>query len=317
MKNSIVIFLISLLLFSCEDAPVTNLLQGKTGQEEISVVGKMAGRIDTIWVKEGDKVKKGDTLAILNIPEINAKRKQALGALESAEAQYQMSATGATQNQLRQLQAKKSALTEQYEFAKKSLDRLENMLRDSLIPQQTYDETFAKFQGASAQLDAVKAEIADVENGVRLEQQIMALGQKNRALGALHEVDIAEEERYILAPADMTIETITVHAGELALPGYTLFKGPLPQSTYFRFTLPENRLNEIQKEQKLNIHVGYSNQKIEGIIKTINPLSSYADISTAYPDYEVHQSLFEIKIIPVDPSISNEVIPNTVVTLDL
>jgi len=317
MKNTVILLIILFFLTSCEDAPNYDLLQGKTEQEEISVVGKIAGRIDSIWVQEGDKVKKGDTLAILDIPEVTAKRKQALGALESAEAQYQMATAGATQHQLRQLEAKKSALTEQFEFAKKSLDRLENMLRDSLVPQQTFDETYAKYQGAKAQLDAVEAEIADVEHGVRLEKQIMSLGQKNRALGALLEVEIAEEERYILAPADMTIETITLRAGELALPGYTLFKGPLPQSTYFRFTLPENRLSDIHKEQKLDIHVGYNNQTIEGVIKTIRPLSSYADITTTYPDYEVHQSLFEIKIVPVDPSIYSEIIPHTVVTLEL
>ena len=52
------------------------------------------------------------------------------------------------------------------------------MVQDSLIPQQTYDEAFAKYQGAKAQLAAVNAEIADVEHGVRIEQQMMALGQK-------------------------------------------------------------------------------------------------------------------------------------------
>lgn len=317
MKNTSILLIMIALLFGCEDAPQNELLQGKVDQEEISVVGKIAGRIDTILVQEGSIVKKGDTLAILNIPELNAKRQQALGALESAEAQYQMAATGATQNQLLQLQAKKSALTEQFEFAQKSLDRLTNMLQDSLIPQQTYDETYAKYQGAKAQLDAVKAEIADVEHGVRLEQQTMALGQKNRALGALMEVDIAEQERYILAPANMTIETITMHPGELALPGYTLFKGPLPQSTFFRFTIPEGRLDEVRKNQNLRIRVVYNNRDIEGKIKNVQPLSSYADITTAYPDYEIHQSLFEITIIPAHPDEVKDIIANTIVTLEL
>src|SRR5690606_24502074 len=91
-------------------------------------------------------------------------------------------------------------------------------------PQQQYDEVFAKYQGAQAQLIAVDAEIADVKNGVRLEQQTMALGQQDRALGALQEVAVAEKERYIIAPQDMKIDAVTLKLGELALPGYTLFK---------------------------------------------------------------------------------------------
>src|SRR5690554_8128678 len=106
-----------------------------------------------------------------------------------------MAATGATQNQLKQLNAKKSALKEQYEFAKKSLSRMDALVKDSLIPQQQYDEVFAKYQGAQAQLLAVDAEIADVQNGVRVEQQMMALGQQDRASGALQEVSIAEKEQ--------------------------------------------------------------------------------------------------------------------------
>src|SRR5690606_8308403 len=210
-------------------------------------------RIDQILVREGDFVKKGDTLAVLDIPEVEAKKAQAQGAVKSAEAQYSMSVHGATANQLKQLNAKKSALNEQYEFAKKSLKRLEAMVKDSLVPQQQYDEVFAKFQGAQAQLIAVDAEIADVKNGVRLEQQTMALGQQDRALGAWQEVQAAEKERYIISPQDIQIEPVTLKLGELALPGYTLFKGSLQTTTYFRFTIAESDLKNYEKGKTVTI----------------------------------------------------------------
>ena len=317
MKKIIVFALLTLSMLGCNETEGPAVIQGKTHQEEISVVGKIAGRIDSLLVREGDFVNKGDTLAILSIPEVDAKRIQAQGALESADAQYQMAVAGATKNQLKQLAAKKRALTEQYEYAKKSVNRLENMVRDSLIPLQTFDEAYAKLQSAQAQLDAVEAEISDVEHGARLEQQVMALGQKNRALGALSEVRIAENERFILAPADMTVETITLKEGELALPGYTLFKGPLPGRTYFRFTLPENRLDQVSLNQQVKVMLVYADRKISGEVTTISPLSAYADISTAYPDYEMQQALFEIKITPEDPADAEEIISNTTVTLEL
>lgn len=166
MKKIIYILSIAGILASCENKPkVSQTIQGKTEREEIAVVGKIAGRIDKILISEGALVKKGDTLAILEIPEVDAKKSQAQGAVKSAQAQYDMSVHGATANQLAQLYAKKSALVEQYEFAKKSLARMNAMVKDSLVPQQQYDEVFAKYQGAKSQMIAVDAEIADVKNG--------------------------------------------------------------------------------------------------------------------------------------------------------
>lgn len=316
MKKLILMYFAGVTLLGCGNKNEP-LIQGKTEQEELAVTGKITGRMDTLFVAEGDFVKKGDTLAILSIPEIDAKKAQAAGAVESAEAQYQMSVTGATANQLTQLQAKKEALQEQYIFAEKSLGRLKNMVMDSLIPQQTYDEAYAKFQGAKAQLAAVKAEILDVQHGVRPEQQQMALGQKNRALGAMLEATTAENERYIVAPADMTVDLITLKVGELALPGYTLFKGYLPASTSFRFTIPENDLKKVQKGMAVTVKIVYNNQEIPGTISHVKQLPAYANIATAYPDYEMQQALFEITVSPTNQELVKDLFSNTNVILKL
>lgn len=317
MKKFILTLCSAALLVGCAQKPGEAPLQGKTEQEEIAVTGKIAGRIQRLLVREGDFVHKGDTLAILDIPEVAAKRAQAAGAVESAAAQYQMSVAGATRNQLAQLQAKKSALQEQYDYAQKSVSRLKNMVQDSLIPQQTYDEAYAKYQGAKAQLAAVQAEIADVAHGVRMEQQEMALGQKNRALGALQEVAVAENERYVIAPADMTVSTITLKEGELALPGYTLFKGPMPGTTYFRFTIPENELGKIKKGMAVKVHLVYADRDIPATITEVKQLPAYANIATAYPNYEIQQSLFEIRVTPVNAAEAQEIFSKTTVTLQL
>lgn len=317
MKKYISIFMGSILLTACGNKENTkDFIQGKTEKDQIAVVGKIAGRIQTINVNQGDFVHKGDTLAILDIPEVEAKKAQAEGAVTSASAQYQMAQHGATANQITQLNAKKKALEEQYAFAQKSLKRLDAMVKDSLIPQQQYDEVFAKYQGAQAQLTAVNAEIADVQNGVRMEQQVMALGQQDRAKGALMEVNTAEKERFIIAPQDMTIETITLKAGELALPGYTLFNGTLDNSTYFRFTVPESKLKNYSKGADIEVTVPYKdNQKIAGTIKNIKQIGAYANIATAYPDYDLQDPLYELTINPKDQSAARNILNKTTVTI--
>ena len=102
--------------------PKQNFIQGKIERESIGLVSKIAGKIKEIKVAEGDLIKKGDTLLILDIPEVNAKRNQAEGAVLSAKAQYDMSVRGATANQIQQLEAKQPALKEQYDFAQKSME---------------------------------------------------------------------------------------------------------------------------------------------------------------------------------------------------
>jgi HlyD family secretion protein len=317
MKKALIILQFIFIFTSCQKEKKENVIQGKVEKEQIAVVSKIPGKILKIFVKEGDMVQKGDTLALLDIPEVEAKKNQAQGALLSAKAQYKMAVKGATENQIKQLEAKKMGLKEQYEFAQKSIKRLSNMLKDSLISQQTYDETFAKYQGAQAQYNAVIAELDDAKKGARIEQQTMALGQQDRAMGALQEVETADQERYIVAPQNMSIETITLAVGELALPGYTLFNGYLSNSTYFRFTIPENQLAKFKKGQEVTLHVPYSKTDVKGTISTLKQLGAYGNIATAYPDYEMQESLFEIKITPSNPEQTKDLITKTTVTLSL
>jgi HlyD family secretion protein len=317
MKKTITLFVLTILLVSCEKTKKENLIQGKVENEQLAIVSKIPGKIVRILVKEGDFVKAGDTLAILDIPEVDAKKSQAEGAVTSAKAQYSMALKGATDNQIKQLEAKKLGLKEQYEFAQKSIKRLGNMLKDSLVSQQTYDETFAKYQGALAQYNAVQAELDEAKKGARTEQQTMALGQQDRAYGALQEVETANKERFVIAPQDMSIETITLNLGELALPGYTLFNGYISNSTYFRFTIPESQLKGFKKGQEITVSIPNSDKKIKGTITTIKQLGAYGNIATAYPDYEIQESLFEIKITPLNNAEAKDLITKTTVTLSL
>lgn len=305
-----------LLTIAC-GKPKNDFIQGKIERESIGLVSKIPGKIDVIKIKEGDFVKKGDTLLILDIPEVDAKRNQAEGAVMSAKAQYDMTVRGATSNQIKQLEAKKQALKEQYDFAQKSITRLSNMIKDSLVSQQVYDEAFAKYQGAQAQYLAVQAEIADVKNGLRIEQQNMALGQQGRAIGALEEVSIADAERFIIAPQDMTIESITLKVGELALPGYTLVSGSIAESTYFRFTLPESQLSKVENGQEVTVKVAYNDKEYKGKVTLVKVLGAYANIATAYPDYEIQENLFEIKVQPNDIKEAQELFAKATAILEL
>lgn len=302
-------------LVACKNETPEKLAEGKTKKEIISFSPKVTGRIIKIYVEEGQTVKSGDTLAMLDVPEVSAKIAQAKGATASAKAQAQMAKNGATADQLRQLKAKQKGIQQQYDYAQKSFRRAQNMYRDSLLSPQNYDEAYAKLQGAKAQYDAVNAELHDVEIGTRLEKIEMAVGQEDQARGALQEANVAYSERYIIATNDMEIETITLHQGELATAGYALFNGYIPETTYFRFTIPESKIAKYQKGMNVNMEVIYNKKTLQGKVIYIKQLTKYADITTAYPDYQIQDAVYEIKVKPTDISAAKEILVNANVIL--
>jgi len=318
MKNYIVksLFLVTLLsLGACKNETPQQLTEGKTKKEIVSFAPKVTGRILKIYVEEGQTVKAGDTLAMLDVPEVSAKIAQAKGATAAAAAQAQMAKNGATADQLRQLRAKQKGLAEQYQYAQKSFRRAQNMYKDSLLSPQNYDEAFAKLQAAKAQYEAANAELRDVEIGTRLEKIEMAIGQENQARGVLQEANVAYSERYIIATNDMEIETISLNVGELATAGYALFNGYIPNTTYFRFTIPESKISKYQKGMTVNMKSTYGNQEFSGKVVSIKQLTKYADITTAFPDYQPEDAVYEIKVIPTDRAKVNNILVNSSVTL--
>lgn len=320
MKKYLLLLSMILLVSSCRENKSKNerLIQGRVKRQTLSISSKLPGRLLELRVSEGDFVKKGQILALLDVPEIEAKLRQARGVLKAADAQYDMAKRGATPNQLRQLQAQYDGLREQYLFAQKSIARLKSLVDEHLIARQKYDEAFAKLKGAKAQMDAAFAQLQEAQKGTREEQKTMAHGQKERALGALEEADIAAKERTIIAPSDMTLENIVLQPGELITPGYTLFSGYLPASVYFRFTLPESKIHNIRKGSRIMVHDPHINRSSWGAtITLVKPLTSYADISTAYPDYDIGEVLYEVNAQPLHPEALKFLLTNSIVTIEL
>ena len=319
MKNIPLKFLAVLVMLftmgSCKESHPERSVVGKTKKDVVSFSPKVTGRILEIYVEEGETVKAGDTLAKLDIPEVSAKIAQAKGATAAARAQSQMARNGATNDQIRQLKAKQKALQEQYQYAQKAYNRAQNMYRDSLLSPQNYDEAFAKYQGAKAQLEAANAELHDVQIGTRYEKIEMADGQANQAMGALQEARVAYSERYIIATNDMEIETITLNKGELATTGYALFTGYIPNTAYFRFTIPESNVAKYKKGMTVKMSINYNNKEFSGKIVSIKQLAKYADITTAFPDYNPEDAVYEIKVIPENRTLANDILVNSNVTL--
>ncbi len=291
-------FLIVISLFvGCKPKQIEGI-QGKVKRDALMVVSKYPGRILDIHVQEGDKVRKGDTLMLLDMPEVEAKLEQAKGAVSAAQAQYQMAVKGATNEQLDQVMAKLDAVTEQYNYAAKSYQRINNMFKDSMVSVQKHDEVYMKYQAAKAQYNGVKAKYNEVKNGVRDEKIQMALGTYERAKGTLQEANVAYAERYLIAPQNMTVETIALHAGELVLPGYGVMTGYELNKAFFRFTVAESKITQYKVGQDIIVNSPFTDKDYRAKVVSVKQLTRYANITSAFPEYEMGESIYELKALP-------------------
>lgn len=297
-KNIFIGGILLIAFSSCGKNNTITEFRGKVKFETISVTSKVPGRIYSIYVQEGESVQKGDTLAVLDIPEVNAKLMQAEGAVKAAQGQLNMANKGATTEQLTQMQGQIDASRAQLEFASGSYNRLNAMYADSLISRQQFEEVKMKRDMAKAQLNALLAKQNEISKSARAEQIEQAKGQLDRALGAKEEVMIASNERFVIAPADMSIETISLKTGELLTPGYTLFNGYKKESVYFRFTVSESKIHTFKVGQELVLVNPYTQAETEGKIAAIKQLAQYADITSTAPLYDLSESIYELKIIP-------------------
>ncbi|CAM4255815.1 HlyD family secretion protein [Gillisia hiemivivida] len=298
ITNISILSILMMSLISCGNDDTITDYRGQVKFETISVSSKLAARISEIYVEEGQTVKKGDTLAYMDIPEVNAKMMQAEGAITSAKGQLNMAYNGATADQLNQIDGQIDAGKAQLNFAQESYNRLQAMYKDSLVSLQQFDEVKMKLEMAKAQVASLNAKRKEVNNSARVEQIDQAKGQLDRAVGAKEEVLSAANEKFLIAPTDMTIETISLQEGELLTPGFTLFNGYQKSSLYFRFTVPESKIYDFKVGEKITLVNPFTDQETEGEIATIKQLANYADITSTAPLYQLSESIYELKVVP-------------------
>jgi HlyD family secretion protein len=191
------------------------IIQGQVEVSEYRVSSKVPGRILEIRVKEGDYVKAGDTLAILDAPEVMAKMQQAQGAEEGASALEQMARNGARKEQVQaayqMLQKAKAGL----EIAEKSYRRVQHLFDEGVVSAQKRDEALANYKSMEATAQAAQSQYDMAVNGARQEERMAAQAQVNRAKGAVQEVGSYISETVQTAQADGEVSNIYPKVGEL------------------------------------------------------------------------------------------------------
>ena len=150
------------------------VLQGEAEATEIRISGKLPGRIDTFLVQEGDWVRQGDTLVVINSPEVHAKFQQ-VNALEQVAVLQNKKIDAGTRRQIvataLQLWNKtKSDLS----LAKITYNRILTLYKDSVVTSQRKDEVEAMYKAALAAERAAYEQYQMAVDGAQTEDKASA-----------------------------------------------------------------------------------------------------------------------------------------------
>ena len=143
-------------------------IQGEAEATEYRVSGKVPGRIEEFRAVEGSRVSKGDTLVVIDSPEIRSKIAEAGAAHAAADAQRKKAMNGARREQITGAYELWQQAIIQEDVLKKSFERVQNLYDQQVITAQKYDETKARYDAACAQTAWVKAHSEYIDAGIEL-----------------------------------------------------------------------------------------------------------------------------------------------------
>jgi multidrug efflux pump subunit AcrA (membrane-fusion protein) len=149
-------------------------------ETQVTISSKVQGRVDKINVREGDRVKAGQVLVVMDSREAEASVAQAKANVAAAAARLkQVKATSeeAVQSQIQQTKAN-------MDMAESDLRRTEGLYQEELIPRKQLDEARMKYNVAKAAYDLALNSIRQKtwENDIALAEAQLAQAKASQDL---------------------------------------------------------------------------------------------------------------------------------------
>ncbi|NLV42197.1 MAG: HlyD family efflux transporter periplasmic adaptor subunit [Candidatus Hydrogenedentes bacterium] len=283
--------------------PRPRLLQGEVDTRKISVSAKIPGRVEEMLAEEGGRLKKGDVIAVLDSPQLQAKRQQAGAVQEAAGAQRDKAEGGAREEQIRMAQSQWLQAQAGAELAEKSFARVERLFNDGVVPAQRRDEVQAQRDMARKLVEAAKAQYDMALNGAQEEDRRAAQALVNQAAGAVSEVESLIGEARVTAPMDGEIVEHIVSLGELAAAGMPIVTMINPDDCWVTFSVREDWLGGMKLGDRLTGRVPALNgAELEMEVSYLAPLGDFATWRATNIAGGFDLKTFEVRARPVTPA---------------
>lgn len=248
--------------------------------QDVDVHAKVAGYIKKIYVDVGDHVKDGQTLAVLEVPELAAQLAGTDAAVRKSREEIRRA-----QSDIERAQSAHSAAHSAYTRLKQAADS-----RAGLVAQQELDDSQAKDLEAEAQVASAQAELSAAQ------QQLQMAEANQRQYTALSDYS------RIVAPFAGVVTARYADTGALVAAGTSSSTQAMPvvrlaQISKLRLALPipESLAGQIHLGDPVKVHVQALNQDIEG---KVSRFADSLDLQTRTMETEIDFENRDGRLIP-------------------
>lgn len=283
--------------FVSKPKPVT--VSGEAEANEYRVSGKVPGRIEELYVKEGDYVHKGDTVVFIDSPEVRAKLAQVNALKAAAVAQSTKAKNGAQKEMIEGAYQMWQTALVQEEVMKKSFERIQRLYDEKVVTAQKYDEVKAKYDASVTQAKAARSQYDLAVAGARAEDKAAAAAVVNQAEGALMEVQGYLAELYLVAPCDGVVSAVYPKEGELVGQGAPIMSITDMKDVWFTFNVREDNLHGMKRGDMLTLSVpALDGRIVRAEVTYMAVRESYATWRATKDTGSYDAKTFEVRAVP-------------------
>lgn len=281
--------------------PQPEYLQGEMDARRVMVAGKLAGRISSFSVREGDSVTRGDVIAEISSPEVEAKKLQADGAYRAAKAQANKAKNGARKEQINAAKAVVTRAEQAANLAKTTYERVQKLYDEGVVPVQKRDEAETQMNAANAQLEAAKAQYTEAVNGAREEDKAAANALVLQATGAKAEVKAYLDETRIVAPISGEVTLKISEEGEVIGAGMPIVAITDLKDAWAVFNIREDDLKDVRKGKAFDLKIPALDTTVQMEVYYVASAGNYAVWKSSRESGGFDLKTFEVRLRPKAP----------------
>ena len=296
---AIVVFITLVGVLTERKAPLT--LQGEVEATEIRISGKLLGRIDSFLVKEGDAVRKGDTLVVVNSPIVEAQYRKTEALHQVAMEENRKVDRGTRRQVVESAYQVWQAAESQSVLAQKTYERIQLLYKDSVVPRQRYDEAEAAMLSARAAERSAYEQYRLAQEGLQREDREASRNMVVAAESSVDEVGALLIDARLTAPADGQIAGIYPKRGELVAPGTPIMTLVTLDDSYVVFNVREDLMPYFRMGKRFGVSVpALGRDDVPMMVYYISPLGSFATWKSTKEVGSYDMRTFEIRLHPED-----------------
>ena len=268
----------------------TLVLSGNIECEDADLGSKVGGRVEAVFVAEGDRVERGELLIRLEGEEWRARLGQARAEVDRLRSELELMKNGYPREEIAAAKAEYEAMLHSYKELKLDYERIKELAEEKVLPQHERDRAYQRMLRARYHRDALYQRYLQLKGGYRKEKIAAAEAALRAAEQHVYELEHTVAELEIRAPWDGIIEVLDLREGDMLEPLRPAVRLVCPDSLWVEVYVPEDRLGFVHIGDRVAVKVdSFPERTFDGKITRINTEAEFTPRNIQTPEERITQ----------------------------